>query len=120
MNRITIPFRLPSLNNYINECRKNRYAAANMKRNIEKDIGWYINKLPKFDKPIKIHFTWIEANKRRDYDNICFAKKFILDALQKCGKLENDNRRWVTGFTDKFEYGKEFKVILEIEEVLNE
>lgn len=120
MIRIDIPMKLPSLNEYINECRKNKFAGSTMKKHVQTDIGWYINKLPKFDKPIKIHFTWIEANKRRDYDNICFAKKFILDALQKCGKLENDNRRWVTGFTDKFEYGKEFKVILEIEEVLNE
>lgn len=32
MNRIEIPLRLPSLNYYINECRKNRYAGANMKK----------------------------------------------------------------------------------------
>lgn len=120
MIKIEIPMKLPSLNEYINECRRNRYSAGKMKNNVENDIGYFINPLPKLNKPIKINFTWVEANKKRDLDNICFAKKFILDALQKCGKLENDNRRWVTGFTDKFEYGKEFKVILEIEEVLNE
>lgn len=87
--------RLPSFNEYINACRYNRYAGATMKKNTENDIMWYINKLPKFNKPIKINFTWIEANKRRDYDNICFGKKFILDALQKAGKLENDRLKWV-------------------------
>ena len=33
------------------------------------------------------------------------------------GKLTDDNRRYVTAFTDEFEYGKETKVILEIEEI---
>lgn len=117
MIKIEIPMKLPSLNNYINECRKNKFAGAQMKKNIEEDIGYFINKLPRFKKPIKINFTWVEADKRRDFDNVCFAKKFILDSLQKAGKLENDNRRWVVGFTDSFKLGKEYKVILEIEEV---
>ena len=116
--KIEIPLKLPSLNEYISKCRTNRYAAAKMKNDVEDDIGYFINKLPKFDKPIKINFTWIEANKKRDLDNVCFAKKFILDSMQKCGKLENGNRKWVVGFTDGFELGKEYKVILNIEEVI--
>lgn len=119
MNRIEIPFKLPSLNTYINECRKNRYAGATMKKNVDKDISWYINTLPKYQNPIKIHFHWIEGNKRRDLDNVCFAKKFILDSMVKAGKLKDDNRNYVAGFEDTFEYGKETKVILEIEEVQN-
>lgn len=117
MIKIEIPFRLPSLNQYINECRKNKFAGATMKKTVDNDIGWYINKLPKFEKPIKIHFTWIEENKKRDLDNVCFAKKFILDSMVKAGKLKNDNRNYVIGFEDNFSYDKESKVILEIEEV---
>lgn len=117
MEKIEIPMRLPSLNQYIYECRKNKYAGANMKKQIEKDLAWYINKLSKYDKPIYIHFHWVEENKRRDLDNVCFAKKFILDSMVKAGKLKDDNRNCVTGFTDTFEYGKESKVILEIKEV---
>ena len=117
MVKVEIPMKLTSLNEYVNSCRANRYSASNMKKDVENDIAYFINKLPKFDKPIRINFTWVEANKKRDLDNICFAKKFILDAMQKCGKLENDNRRWVTGFTDKFEYGEDYRVILEIKEV---
>ena len=116
-NKIEIPMRLPSLNQYIYECRKNKYAGANMKKQIEKDLAWYINKLPRYDKTIQIHFHWIEENKKRDLDNVCFAKKFILDALVKAGKLKDDNRNCVSGFTDTFEYAKESKVILEIKEV---
>ena len=109
--------KLPSLNEYINECRRNKYAGAKMKKEIDKIIGYYLIKLPRFEKPVKIHFHWVEGNKRRDLDGICFAKKFILDAMVKKGKLTDDNRKYVTGFTDEFSYGKETKVILEIEEV---
>jgi len=116
MNKIEIPFRLPSLNQYINECRKNRFAGAKMKKNVESDIGWYIKQLPEYKKPIKISFHWVEENKRRDLDNVCFAKKFILDSMVKAGKLKDDNRNYVQGFKDTFEYGKSSKVILEIEE----
>jgi Holliday junction resolvase RusA-like endonuclease len=116
MNIVEIPLKLPSFNEYINECRKNRYAGNKMKQDIENDIMYFINKLPKFKDPIQIHFHWIEANKKRDLDNICFAKKFILDALVKAGKLKDDNRKCVDGFIDTFEYGEETKVILKINE----
>lgn len=116
MEKIIIDMKLPSLNDYIKVCRSNKFQAAKYKRDIEQQIGLFLIKMPKYEKPIKIHFTWIEGNKKRDLDNICFAKKFILDAMQKYGKLENDNRNYVYAFTDSFEYGKETKVILEIEE----
>ena len=111
-----IKIKLPSCNDYINLCRGNKYAAAEMKRTLEDKIFFYIKDLPQFQNPIRIKFTWIESNKRRDYDNICFAKKFILDALVKAGKLKDDNRKNVYAFTDRFEYGDETKVKLQIYE----
>ena len=116
--RVEIPLKLPSCNEYINACRTNRFLAAKMKTTTEEQIGVYLENVPRYKNPIKIHFLWIEGNKRRDLDGICFAKKFILDALVKFGKLKDDNRKCVTAFTDSFEYGKETKVILEIEEVV--
>lgn len=115
-----IKMKLPSLNEYINVCRANRYQAGAYKKDIERNISYYISHLPKLEKPVKVHFHWVEENKRRDYDNIAFSKKFILDALVKYGKLKDDNRKCVCAFTDTFEYGKQAKVILEIEEVDNE
>lgn len=111
-----IPLKMPSLNEYINACRTNRHMGAKMKRDIEEAIGWHIATLPRFEHPVKIHFHWIEGNRRRDLDNVAFAKKFILDALVKCGKLKDDNRRCVTGFVDTFSYGDTTKVILTIME----
>ena len=117
MIKVVIDEKLPSLNEYINACRTNKYAAAKMKRDIEQLIGYYILRLPRFEKPVKIHFHWVEGNEKRDIDNVSFAKKFILDALVKYHKLENDNRKNVYAFTDTFEYKKGItKVILEIEE----
>ena len=119
MNKIEIPLRLPSLNEYIKASKviKGKWNAGNqMKQDVQADIMFYLNKLPRFEKPIKIHFHWVEENKKRDLDNVCFAKKFILDAMVKAGKLKNDNRKYVNGFEDTFEYADESKVILEIEE----
>lgn len=114
---IEIPVKLPSLNDYIRSCRGNVYAANNEKRHIEQTIGYYIRQLPRFEKPVAIDFIWIEENRRRDLDNIAFAKKFILDALVKSGKLKDDNRKFVTAFTDSFRYEKEAGVIVTIREL---
>ncbi len=115
--KIIIDMKLPSLNDYIRVCRGNKYKAAKYKADIEQEIGLFLAKMPKWDNPIKIHFHWVEGTKRRDLDNIAFAKKFILDSMVKHNKLKDDNRKCVTAFTDTFEYGKTTKVILEIEEV---
>ena len=88
-----------------------------MKKNVDKDIGWYINSLPKYQNPIRIHFHWIEGNKRRDLDNVCFAKKFILDALVEMKVLKDDNRKIVISFVDEFKYSNKSKVIVELEEI---
>lgn len=112
-----IPLKLPSLNDYVNACRSNRYEAAEMKRRNEDAIMLYLLKLPRFENPVYIEFCWTENNKKRDFDNIAFAKKFILDALVKAGKLKDDNRRFVLGFNDRFVYGTTAGVKLRIYEV---
>ena len=121
MYSVTIPMKLPSLNEYISACkvqRGNWNKGNQMKQNTQAEMLYYLRKLPKFDKPVTIIFRWVsKKTDRRDLDNIAFAKKFILDAMQQAGRLTNDNRECVVGFTDKFEFGTEYAVILEIEEV---
>lgn len=92
IRKVEIPLKLPSCNTYINECRKNRYAAATMKRETEEMIGWFIKYLTPVEKPCIIHFTWIEKHLNRDADGVTFGKKFILDAMVKCGVLPDDSR----------------------------
>ena len=108
MNEFTIRAKLPSLNEYINACRANRYQAANFKREVEEVIGWAIKQarakgeLKPIDQPCRVYFEWHEKTAKRDCDNIASAKKFILDAMQKNGIIKNDNQKYIKGFTDTF------------------
>ncbi len=124
-NIVEIPMRLPSLNDYIDACRtsgtRNYYRnkhwnkGNDMKQKVQADIMPYLKKLGVFNNGIRVEFTWIEPDRRRDLDNVCFAKKFILDAMVKGGVIPNDNARYVKGFIDKFGYSKgEPKVIVEV------
>lgn len=118
--RFEINKRLIGLNEYTNTNRYNKYAGAKQKKDeqnfIKACIKQQLGNL-KIEKPVVGTFTWIEENKRRDLDNICFAKKFILDSLVELGILKDDNRKMVCGFIDKFEYAEKSKVIVELEEV---
>lgn len=124
-NIVEIPMRLPSLNEYIDACksqgRKNYYKKKHwnkgndMKQKVQKDIAPYLKKLGVFNNGIRVNFTWIEPNRMRDLDNICFAKKFILDAMVNAGVIPDDNSRYVTGFIDSFGYDKKNpRVIVEV------
>ena len=48
-------------------------------------------------------FLWVAKNKRKDPDNICFAKKYILDGLVAAGILPTDGWNHVSGFRDEFD-----------------
>lgn len=126
MNTFTIKSKLPSLNEYVNVCRRNKYQAAQYKRDVEELIIWAIRQAvtAKALKPVKnpcvIHFSWHEATRKRDCDNIASAKKFILDALQKEKILQGDGQKYVTGFSDEFVHDKENFVVVTIKESSNE
>lgn len=117
MIRFEIPFRLPSLNDYVDACRSNKYGGNNHKKSVEDDILWCLKSVKsKISNPVRLKFTWYEQNKNRDKDNVAFAKKYILDALQKSGILPNDNNQYIDGFQDDFVYRQGDKVIIEITE----
>lgn len=117
---VTIKGKLPTANEYINACRRNKYAAAKLKSDTEILIMSQIRGLHRIDNPLTIDFIWCEKNRRRDKDNVAFAKKFILDALQKSGVLPNDNNQYIKGFSDSFEYGSEYSVMITIKEQRND
>ena len=118
--RFEIDKRLMGLNEYTKANRTSKYVGNDTKQQEQEYICWCIKSQLgnlKIDKPVVGHFTWIEENKRRDLDNVCFAKKFILDALVEMKVLKDDNRKIVTNFTDSFEYADKSKVIVELEEI---
>ena len=101
--KFTIYGKLPSLNDYVLANRSYRYAGASMKKRVEKQIqesifkAIYISEIKKIDKyPVGLNITWYEPTRRRDIDNICFAVKFIQDALVATGVLENDSQKFVS------------------------
>ena len=117
MQIIHIKGKMPSLNEYIKWCRGNRYGASSKVKAIEQSIMIQLGKLKPISKPITIHFQWHEKDRRRDKDNVAFAKKFLLDALQYANILPNDNNRYIMGFSDGFDYGnKENGVTMYISE----
>ena len=117
---IRIYGKFPSLNEYVDACRTNPHAGAKMKKEVEQIIALQIVRMKPITEPVIVHFLWHEKNRRRDKDNVAFAKKFVLDAMQKSGKLPNDNNRYIAGFTDLFEYGSDYGVSVEVEVVKDE
>lgn len=97
---------LPSLNEFLKETKQHWAIANRTKQEREESLMWEMDSLPPITRPGVYVFRWVLKNKRQDPDNICFAKKFIFDALQKAGKLERDSLQWVVGFEDHFEVGE--------------
>lgn len=113
MYRFIINEQLPSLNDYINKLKspKGKQVGAAFKKRIDDICISYIlphrRQLTQICKqPVIIFFQWHEKSKRRDLDNVYSAKKYILDAMQKAGVLENDNATHVKGLFDGVTYGK--------------
>lgn len=103
--KLTIHGTLPGLNEYTAANRTNRYVAASMKKKVQTTIAAAIHEcLPSvhIECPIRLAFTWYEPNKKRDKDNIAFAKKFIFDALVEGGVIPNDGWKNIDSFSDSF------------------
>jgi Holliday junction resolvase RusA-like endonuclease len=107
---LTIQGTLPGLNEYIRVERGNRHRAAKLKKQVEQNIGWVIKQQLSgllIKEPVIMHYLWWEPNRKRDKDNIAWAKKLIQDALVKTGVLEGDSWKHIIGFTDNFAVDQE-------------
>lgn len=110
MQEFIIPQRLASLNEYILKCRGNKYSGNTLKKQQEQIIKKAIaasDVIPIKSYPIKIIYKWVEPNKKRDLDNICFAHKFVQDALVESGILTGDGWKQIVSFEDSFEVDKD-------------
>lgn len=94
--------KLPSLNEYINACRRNKYQAAKFKRDVEELVGWAIieakskKMLQPTCKPVIVKIDFYEKTKKRDVDNIIAGgSKVILDTLVKHQIIKDDSRKYV-------------------------
>ena len=52
--------------------------------------------------PIFLEITWVEANRRRDPDNIAYSIKFILDGFVAASIMPSDSWKYIKGWVSKF------------------
>lgn len=116
--KIIIPGEFTDLNTYIDAERSNRFKAAKIKSTMT-FIAFSRAKGQKSSyKRQKIVFRWYCKNQKKDPDNICFAKKFILDGMVKAGVIDNDGWKQISGFEDEFYLDKQHpRVEVELLEV---
>lgn len=104
--RLTIYGRLPGLNDMIEADRRDRRAGNRLKQESQETIRLYILrdlKHLKIDKPVELHYSFYEPNRRRDLDNISgYAHKVTQDALVASGVLKNDGWANIVGMKDSF------------------
>lgn len=106
-NVFVIRGRLPSLNEYVSANRAHWSKGARLKTDTEQMIVYAIKsavnrgKCHKVTRPCWIEFIWCEYGARRDLDNVYSAKKHILDAMQKAGIIDNDDRKHIYGLSDR-------------------
>lgn len=104
--RLTIYGRLPGLNDMIEADRRDRRAGNRLKQESQETIRLYILrdlKHLKIEKPVELHYSFYEPNRRRDLDNISgYAHKVTQDALVASGVLKNDGWANIVGMQDSF------------------
>lgn len=116
---LTINGELAKLNEHDNANRTNRFGGASLKKHMTEKVASQCGPLKPISEPVVLGFEW-HYSSRHDFDNIAFAKKYILDGMVHSGKLPNDNQKWVYGFTGdtfiKCPKGDE-KVVVDIQSV---
>ena len=108
---------LPNFNDTINKAKKSPYLYSAEKSKTEKLLvslflhqykTWYKHHFASIENPNPIPkpigpFTLITEysySSNFDHDNICFAKKYILDALQLANIIPNDNHSFISSSID--------------------
>ena len=117
---IWIGAKFPSLNEYINAERRNRFLGAKMKKEWTELVTDIVKLrmalrdfIPPTDFPIGIKFIVHEQNTRRDIDNVAaMVAKFSLDGLVKAGVLPDDNQKYINKI--EFEFVIDGKIGVEI------
>ena len=119
---LTIPGRLPSLNDIIAMSKqgRGRWQPYAMCKSIHENVIILECKRQKL-KPIgkcNVIITYYCKDKRRDKDGMSAGgNKVILDALQKAGIIKNDNWRYLGDITNKYELSAKEYIKVELEEI---
>ncbi len=106
--KLIIPGELPTENEIIDKAKTHWAKYKKMKDTYDSLVKVFSEKhrVPFFET-ILLQITYYRKNRMYDPDNICSAKKFILDGLQKAGVIENDGWKVVKGFQETWEVDKD-------------
>lgn len=92
----------PTLNEYIQGERSNKYIGAKIKKEATQRVAWEVKQHRPLTEKVHCIFQWYTKDKRKDHDNIAFAKKFILDGCVEGGLLQGDSPKHIGNFCDVF------------------
>lgn len=102
--------RMPTLNEWTDADRKGFYISNNLKQKTQSafiaEMKSQVRPLPRFEECCNLEIKFVEKDRRRDYDNIMFATKFIQDSLVKSGVLKNDSQRYLNPPIFSFDWDK--------------
>jgi hypothetical protein len=106
---------IPTLNEYIDAERVNKYKAANMKKVLTQKIKFWTMSQSR----IKLHglhdvvLIWTRKDRRHDADNVYAGIKFLLDGIVAAGTLPGDDRKHVRHISHEIHQGnKEWVEVL--------
>lgn len=108
--KFTIKAKLPGLNDYILDCRRNPHTGAQTKRIAQELCMWCAKQQckVKFKQPVRIHYVFFEPDRRRDKSNVAaFAVKVIEDALVRLQIIRDDGWKYIENYTQSFKIDKE-------------
>lgn len=114
MQEIIFTGEYTDLNTYSTAERLNRYAAAEIK-DMETTRAYadcLVSGVKQINKPVFIVFKWYVKDKKKDKDNISFAKKFIIDGMVQAHVLKNDGYKQIVGFMDVFGIDKQYPKVI--------
>lgn len=95
IQQFIVPGRLPGANEYTEANRRHRQAGGRMKRDETDRCASAAATLEPMLGPVAVSFEWHEAPAKkgarlRDFDNVCFGEKFVLDGLVRAGVILDD------------------------------
>ena len=86
-----------SLNDYDGDTRASRHLGARDKKYMTDLTAKIVEEagIRPIDGPVDICIRWIESTRRRDWNNVTFAKKGILDGIEKAKVIRKDSQKYI-------------------------
>ena len=115
--RVLLQSKLPSLNEYINATRTNKFIGAKLKRDATSSIKWEVLSQKRLwvypsDGLYDVRMYHIVSTNRGDSDNIYSKQKFILDGFVDSGLLSGDGRKNIRNISHYIRTIKGFNFVM--------